>query len=139
MSRPRRVLFLCTHNAARSQMAEGLLRQLGGDRFEAHSAGIVATAVHPLAIQAMAELGIDIAHQTSKTLDRYRDTAFDLVITLCDEASEACPVFPAATARRHWPFPDPSQAMGSDAERLALFRAVRDGIRRRIEAELLAE
>src|SRR5205809_6311040 len=93
----RRVLFLCTHNSARSQMAEGLLRHLAGDRFEAYSAGTEATRVRPLAIKAMAELGIDISRQKSKTLDRYLNEPFDRVITVCDDANESCPLFPGAT------------------------------------------
>jgi len=92
-----RVLFLCSHNSARSQMAEGLLRDAAGDRFEAHSAGTEATAVRPLAIKAMHELGIDISAQTSKTLDAYVDQRFDHVITVCDDANESCPIFPNAT------------------------------------------
>src|SRR3954452_1631762 len=94
-----RVLFLCTHNSARSQMAEGLLRHLGGDRFEAYSAGTEATQVRPLAIEAMRELGVDIAGQESKTLDRYLGEPFDAVITVCDQVAEACPVFPGAKRR----------------------------------------
>ena len=132
-----RVLFLCTHNSARSQMAEGLLRRLGGDRFEAHSAGTEATGVRPLAIQAMAELGIDISKQTSKTLDPYVDQRFDYVITVCDEANESCPIFPNTTHRLHWSLPDPSRATGNEAERLAVYRKVRDGLRARIQEELL--
>jgi arsenate reductase len=134
-----RVLFLCTHNSARSQMAEGLLRQLGGDRFEPFSAGTEATHVRPLAIRAMAELGIDISHQESKTLDRYLAQAFDAVITVCDQANEACPVFFGARERRHWSFPDPSKAAGSEDQQLEIYRQVRDAIRKRIEAELLPE
>ena len=132
-----RVLFLCTHNSARSQMAEGLLRSLGGDRFEVFSAGTEATRVRPLAIQAMAEQGIDISGQESKTLERYLNEPFDEVITVCDAAAEACPIFPGATHRRHWSFPDPSQAKGSEAEQLAVYRRVRDAIRERIKNELL--
>ena len=120
-------------------MAEGLLRHLGGDRFEAFSAGTEATHVRPLAIQTMAELGIDIAEQESKTLDRYLDKPFDEAITVCDTAAEACPVFPGAGRRRHWSFEDPSKATGSEAEQLAVYRRVRDEIRSRIEQELLAE
>jgi len=105
----RRVLFLCTHNSARSQTAEGLLRQLGGDRFEVHSAGTEATRVRPLAIRAMGELGIDISGQESKTLDRFLDQPFDKVITVCDQANEACPVFFGARERLHWSFPDPAK------------------------------
>jgi arsenate reductase len=132
-----RVLFLCTHNSARSQMAEGLLRRLGGDRFEAHSAGTEATGVRPLAIQAMAELGIDISKQTSKTLDPYVDQGFDYVVTVCDDANESCPIFPNATHRLHWSLPDPSRATGNEAERLAVYRKVRDELRARIQEELL--
>lgn len=133
----RRVLFLCTHNSARSQMAEGLLRHLGGARFEAHSAGTEQTRVRPLAIAAMAELSIDITGQESKTLDRYLGEPFDAVITVCDQAAESCPVFSGARERLHWSFPDPSKAKGSTEEQLAVYRAVRDDIRRRIEHELL--
>lgn len=132
-----RVLFLCTHNSARSQMAEGLLRRLGGDRFDAFSAGTEATHVRPLAIRAMAELGVDLAEHESKTLDRYLAEPFDWVITVCDQAAEACPVFPGAGRRLHWSFPDPSRATGTDTEQLAVYRTVRDAIRTRIERELL--
>jgi arsenate reductase len=120
-------------------MAEGLLRSLGGDRFEVFSAGTEATRVRPLAIQAMSELDIDISRQQSKTLARYLNEPFDEVITVCDAAAEACPIFPGATHRRHWSFPDPSQARGSEAEQLAVYRHVRDAIRERIESELLNE
>lgn len=133
-----RVLFLCTHNSARSQMAEGLLRTLGGERFAAFSAGTEATHVRPLAIQAMNEIGIDISQQQSKTLERYLNEPFDEVITVCDTAAETCPVFPGATHRRHWSFPDPSQATGSEKEQLAVYRHVRDAIRARIEQELIS-
>jgi arsenate reductase len=132
-----RVLFLCTHNSARSQMAEGLLRSLGEDRFEAFSAGSEATFVRPLAIRAMAELGIDISGQESKTLDRYLQQPFDYVITVCDQANASCPIFPGGKHRLHWSLPDPSQAQGTEEEQLAVYRAVRDDLRRRIEAELL--
>ena len=133
----RRVLFLCTHNSARSQMSEGLLRYLGGERFEAFSAGTEATHVRPLAIKAMAELGIDIASQQSKTLERYLQEPFDMVITVCDAAAETCPIFPGARERRHWSFVDPSKTIGTEEEQLAVYRQVRDGIRERIENELL--
>ena len=131
-----RVLFLCTHNSARSQMAEGLLRALAGDRFEAMSAGTEATHVRPLAIRAMRELGVDISGQESKTLDRYLREPFDYVITVCDDANEACPFFPGAANRLHWSFEDPSRAKGSEEERLAVFGSVRDRIRQRIEDDL---
>jgi len=134
-----RVLFICTHNSARSQMAEGLLRHLGGEQFEVFSAGTEATQVRPLAIKAMAEVGIDISQQESKTLDRYLDEPFEEVITVCDTAAEVCPVFPGASRRRHWSFEDPAHAIGSEAEQLAVYRRIRDEIRSRIEEELLAE
>jgi arsenate reductase len=119
-------------------MAEGLLRQLAGDRFEVMSAGTEATRVRPLAVRAMEEIGIDISGQESKTLDRYLDEPFDYVITVCDEANEACPFFPGAANRLHWSFEDPSRVEGSEEERLAVFRSVRDRIRERIEDDLVA-
>jgi arsenate reductase (thioredoxin) len=132
-----RILFLCTHNSARSQMAEGLLRDLAGDRFEAFSAGTEATHVRPLAIRTMEEIGVDISRQESKTLDRYLDQPFDYVITVCDDANEACPYFPGAMSRLHWSFEDPSKAEGSEEERLEVFRSVRERIKDRMQAELL--
>lgn len=128
----KRVLFLCTHNSARSQMAEGLLRSIAGDRFEVFSAGTEQTRVHPLAIAAMREIGIDIAGQRSKTVDEFAGAAFDSVITVCDRANEACPVFPGGTMRLHWSFDDPSAARGTDEDRLRAFRNVRDQIRQRL-------
>ncbi len=135
----RRILFICTHNSARSQMAEGLLRALGDGQFEVYSAGTEATFVRPLAIRAMAEIGIDISQQQSKTLDRYLNEPFDEVITVCDTAAETCPFFPGAAHLRHWSFADPSKAAGSEEEQLAVYRHVRDEIRARIEQELLKE
>lgn len=137
-ARPRRILFLCTHNSARSQMAEGLLRVLGKGAFESFSAGTEATRVRPEAIAVMQELGIDLSTQTSKTLERYLTEQFDEVITVCDQANDACPVFPGSAHRRHWSIDDPSSVQGSEEERRAAFRAARDEVRRRIEAELLA-
>ena len=134
-----RVLFLCTHNSARSQMAEGLLRHLAGDRFEAMSAGTEATSVRPEAISAMAELGADIAGQESKTLERYLGESFDHVVTVCDAANEACPFFPGTRERLHWSIDDPSRVTGGSEERLEAFRSARDEIRARIESELLTE
>src|SRR5215468_4487451 len=110
----RRVLFLCTHNSARSQMAEGFLRQLAGDRFEAASAGTEATQVHPLAIRAMHEVGVDLGPHTSKTVDALLERRWDCVITVCERANGQCPLFPGQTVRLHWSFEDPSQATGSD-------------------------
>ncbi len=124
----KRVLFLCTHNSARSQMAEGLLRKSGGDQFEVFSAGTEATRVHPLAIEAMRELGVDISKQRSKTLDEYVGQDFDYVVTVCDRANESCPIFPGDPERIHWSFEDPSLAKGTEQQRLQVFRRVRDAI-----------
>ncbi len=132
-----RVLFLCTHNSARSQMAEGLLRGMAGDRFEVFSAGTEATHVRPEAISVMAEIGVDISAQESETLGRYLGEPLDLVITVCDDANEACPFFPGARERLHWSFPDPSTVTGDYEERLRAFRNVRDALRARIEGELV--
>src|SRR5437764_12965368 len=129
-SMKRRVLFICTHNSARSQMAEGLLRHLGKEQFEVYSAGTEATVVRPMAIRAMAELGIDISHQQSKTLDRYLSEPFDNVITVCDQANEACPVFFGARERLHWSFPDPSKAEGTEEQQLEAYRQVRNAMPR---------
>jgi arsenate reductase (thioredoxin) len=139
MTSRQRILFLCTHNSARSQMAEGLLRHLADGRFEAFSAGTEATHVRPLAIEAMAELGIDLSQQESKTLERYLGEPFDAVITVCDQAAETCPVFPGAKRRLHWSFPDPSKATGTHEEQLAVYRQVRDDIQGHIERELFSE
>jgi arsenate reductase len=131
-----RVLFLCTHNSSRSQMAEGLLRPRGGDRYVVFSAGTHPRNVHPLAIQAMREMGIDIneaAGYRAKSLEEFiGQPPMDLVVTVCDEAAEECPFFPGARRQEHWGFPDPSAAMGTEAERLAAFRSVRDQIAARI-------
>ncbi|HUQ43071.1 MAG TPA: arsenate reductase ArsC [Candidatus Limnocylindria bacterium] len=132
-----RVLFLCVHNSARSQMAEGLLRALGGARFEAYSAGVVATEVRPLAIAAMAELGIDIKGQSSKVVGDYDGQSFDYAVTVCEDAGEACPYFGNAAHQLHWSFADPSAATGTEDERLAVYRSVRDEIAARVKTELL--
>ena len=131
MTRPR-VLFLCTHNSARSQMAEGFLRALAGERFDVASAGTEATHVHPLAIMAMAEVGIDLDGHTSKTIDVFFNQPWDYVITVCDSANERCPMFPGGTTRIHWSFDDPSQATGTDEDKLKKFRRVRDEILARL-------
>jgi arsenate reductase len=128
-----RVLFICTHNSARSQMAEALLRQRYSDRFEAASAGTEPSRVHPLALRALAELGIDASAQHSKGLDAVDGQRFDVTITVCNAAREACPVLPGAARQLHWDLPDPSQAEGDEAGRLAAFRAVRDEIARLLE------
>ena len=122
------VLFLCTHNSARSQMAEGLLRAMGQGQFEAFSAGTEATHIRPLAIKAMAEIGLDISGQRSKVLTEYLQEPFNYVITVCDQANESCPVFAGAKQRLHWSFPDPSRATGSEAAQLEVYRHVRNDI-----------
>jgi arsenate reductase len=134
-----RVLFVCTHNSARSQMAEGFLRAMAGDRFEAKSAGTERTAVHPLAIQAMAERGIDISRHSSKLLVSLMQEPWDYVVTVCDDANERCPLFPGRVKRLHWSFEDPSRATGTDAERLETFRRVRDQIASQLEHWLRTE
>jgi len=131
-----RVLFLCTHNSARSQMAEALLRQLSDGRVVVASAGSEARGVHALAVAALAELGIEIRDAESKTFERYLGQPWDAVITVCDAANESCPVFPGAARRLHWSFPDPSAVAGSETERLAAFRAVRDAIAAQLRAWL---
>lgn len=129
---PPRVLFLCTHNSARSQMAEGFLRAMAGDRFEAGSAGTEKTSVNPLAIRAMAELGIDLGGHTSKVYADVEVPAWDYLITVCDDANERCPWVPGSVQRLHWSFPDPSRATGTEEERLVVFRRVRDQIQERL-------
>jgi len=134
MSETTRVLFLCSGNSCRSQMGEGFLRELGGERFEAHSAGTeIAERVHPLAVRAMAEVGIDISAQEPKDLAVYDDQQFALVITVCDNARQSCPMFLGARENVHWSLEDPAEAQGSEDERMVVFRAVRDEIRRRVE------
>jgi arsenate reductase (thioredoxin) len=127
-----RVLILCTGNSARSQMAEGLLRHMAGDRMEAHSAGTRPGSVRPEAIAVMAELGIDIRGHWSKHVDDFAGQPFDYVITMCDHAKESCPVFPVETRRIHWSFEDPAAAMGDEPHRLAEFRRIRDQISHRL-------
>ena len=131
MSRAR-VLFVCTHNSARSQMAEGLLRASADDRFEAFSARTEATVVRPEAIEAMAELGIDIASQESKSIQRYLGQPWDWVITVCDQARESCPHVPGARATLHWSVDDPSTVDGGADVRLAAFRVARDDLADRV-------
>ena len=124
-----RVLILCTANSARSQMAEGLLRWDHGAKFEVHSAGAQATSVRPEAIQAMKEIGIDISGHRSKVVDEFAGESFDYVITVCDNASVTCPIYPGHTNRIHHSFEDPAARPGTEEERLASFRRVRDQIR----------
>lgn len=128
-----RVLFLCTHNSARSQMAEALLRARSRGRVEVESAGTEKTLVRPLALKALNEIGIDASAQTSKTMERFIDEQFDYVITVCDAANDACPTFPNAGAREHWSLPDPSKATGSEEQQLEVYRAVREELDVRIQ------
>jgi len=121
----KRVLILCTANSARSQMAEGVLRWLAGDHYEVFSAGSKATFVHPFAIRAMAELGVDISNHHSKTYEQFIGQPFDAVITVCDAANESCPFLPGQYRRIHWSFPDPAAVEGEEAK-LQAFRRVRD-------------
>jgi len=132
------VLFLCTGNSARSQMAEGLLCHEAGNRFDVHSAGTNPTTVRPEAVAVMSELGIDISRQWSKSVDGLKRREFAYVITVCDAANEVCPIFPGNTKRLHWSFQDPAAVKGSDEERLAAFRRIRDQIQERVRA-LVAE
>jgi arsenate reductase len=132
-----KALFLCTGNSCRSQMAEGFLRHLAGDQFEVYSAGLKPSFVNPLAIQVMAEVGVDISSHTSDHLDKYLNERFDYLITVCDNAKESCPVFPAgAGTQLHWSFEDPAEAKGSEEGRRVVFQRVRDEIRWKIEAWL---
>jgi arsenate reductase len=128
-----RVLFVCIHNSARSQMAEALLRTLAGDRFQAFSAGIEAAGVRPETIAVMDEIGIDIHRQESKTLERYLGEPFDWLITVCDTARQACPVFPGAERTLHWDVDDPNEVTASPNDRLNAFRKARDDLRGRID------
>lgn len=130
----KRVLFVCTHNSARSQMAEGLARRLGGGMLESMSAGIVASSVRPEAVEAMREIGIDISGRQSKTIEGFRGQSFDAVVTVCDGAMESCPYFPASLAL-HWSLEDPAAA--ARPQRMNAFRACRAELARRIEDELL--
>jgi arsenate reductase len=131
MADKKRVLFLCTGNSARSQMAEGLLRDLAGDRFEVFSAGTIASFVRPQAIAVMNELGIDISNHRSKAVEEFLNSDFDYVITVCDHANQHCPTFPGRVERIHWSVDDPVGS-GSGAEELMAFRRARDELRERI-------
>lgn len=135
MSKPR-VLIVCTGNACRSQMAEGWLRHLSKGSVEAFSAGVAPAGVHPIAVQVMAEAGVDISGHTSKHVREFVPATFDYVVTVCDHAREACPVIPGARRVLHWPFEDPVAFRGPDEVRLAEFRKVRDQIRDRFAAWL---
>jgi arsenate reductase len=128
-----RVLVLCTGNSARSQMGEGLFREEGGGAYEVSSAGTRPSRVRPEAIAAMREIGIDISGHRSKPVDEFAGQAFDFVVTVCDSARDACPIFPGATGRIHWSLEDPAAVEGSEEERLAAFRRIRDQLRDRVK------
>ncbi len=133
----KRVLILCTGNSCRSQMAEELWETLTAGEWQSESAGSKPSGyVHPLAIRAMQELDIDLSENTSKSLDQFKDEPFDLVVTVCDNAKESCPVFSGATETLHWPFDDPADATGTDDEKMLMFRRVRDEIKAKIESYL---
>ena len=137
-NRPR-VLILCSGNSARSQMAEGLLRRLGGMRYEVFSAGTKPVGLNPLAIEAMREVGIDISAQRSKSVAEFSGQEFATVITVCDNAAEECPVFPGAPQRVHWSVTDPAAVSGTKEEKLGAFRKVRDELERRIQSFVNSE
>ncbi|MCS5695316.1 arsenate reductase (thioredoxin) [Desulfofundulus thermocisternus] len=137
MSRKKRVLFLCTGNSCRSQMAEGFARTMAQDKWDVYSAGTAPAGVNPRAVQVMAEAGIDISGQKSKAIDPEILNSADVVVTLCGDAYESCPLTPPAVKRIHWPLEDPARAAGTEEEIMARFRAVRDEIKKRV-AELLA-
>ena len=135
----KRVLFVCTGNRARSQMAEGLLRHLAGDRFEVHSAGTQPKGLAGHTVEVMREIGIDVSGQRSKHVDEYAGQAFDYVITVCDSARQSCPVFPGGGERIHWDVEDPADTIARGDGPLDAFRAARDELRRRIEEFLRTE
>lgn len=134
MKKPR-VLFLCTGNSARSQMAEGLLREMAGERFEVLSAGTNPVGVNPLAIEAMQEIGIDISKHSSKSVKEFLGQPIEYVITVCDRAKESCPIFPGTYKFLSWSLDDPASATGSHQEKLAVFRRIRDEISRNVESQ----
>lgn len=134
-----KILFLCTGNSCRSQMAEGLMRHLAGDRFQIFSAGTDPSGVHPLSIAVMQEIGIDISGHTSDPIDKYLAAGIDIVITVCDHAREACPVFPGAVKHYHWPTADPFSGWEADPRHLPAYRLTRDTLKTKIEEFLRTE
>jgi arsenate reductase len=130
----RSVLILCTGNSARSQMAEGILRHIAGEKLEVESAGVEPSSVRPEAVEAMRDLGIDISKHRSKSVNEFLDRRFDYIITVCDNAKESCPLFPGNAERIHWSFEDPAAVEGSGEERLSAFRKVRDQIWERLKS-----
>ena len=130
------VLFICSKNSCRSQMAEAFLRNMAGDQFDVYSAGLESTQIDPLAVKVMNEIGIDMSEQVSTKLDDYLTERFSYLITVCDRANRLCPIFPGVSIRENWPFDDPGAAKGSEEDRLPVYRRVRDEIKKKIEAFL---
>ena len=137
--RRKRVLFLCTHNSSRSQMAEGLLRYYGGTQFQVFSAGTFPSGVHPMAIEVMEERGIDLKGHRSKSIDEFLGQGFDFIVTTCDDARESCPVFPGQAEMLHWGLENPAGAEGSREEKREVFRRVRDELEELIRSHFLAD
>ena len=137
MNDKKKVLILCTGNSARSQIAEGILRHVAGDKYDVESAGTLASFVRPQAIAVMKEIGIDISNHRSKSLDEFLSQPFDYVITVCDNANQTCPIFPGKAERVHWSFEDPAEAKGSEEEIATVFRRVRDEIDLKIRSSFL--
>ena len=135
----KRVLFLCTGNSARSQMAEGLLRHLAGDKFEVFSAGVRPTQLNPLAIKVMSEIGIDISKQKSKSIKEFFGQQFDYVITVCDNAKQTCPAFPGKYGKIHWKLEDPAEVQGSEEDKTKFFREIRNKIDNKIKKFLMKD
>jgi arsenate reductase len=125
----KRILFLCTGNSARSQIAEGFLRHMAGDKFQVYSAGVKPTQINPLAIKVMAEVGVDISEHRSKSAMEFIGQEFDYVVTVCDNAKQTCPVFPGHYEKLHWSLDDPAEAEGSEEDKLRVFRKIRDKIK----------
>ena len=136
--RKKRVIFVCSHNSCRSQMAEGLLRHYGGERYEIFSAGTSPSRIHPMAVEVMGEIGINITGQRSKLVDEFLGQGFDFIVTTCDDARNQCPVFPGQGKRLHWDLEDPAEAEGSREEKLEVFRRVRDEVEKLIQSHFLA-
>ena len=136
-TRKKRVLFLCTHNSCRSQMAEGLLRHYGGRRFHVYSAGTSPSRIHPMAIKVMAEKGISLTNQRSKSIDEFLGQGFDIIVTTCDIARDRCPVFPGQGKRLHWDLEDPAETGGSREEKREVFRRVRDELEKLIRSHFV--
>ncbi len=139
MDQKKKVLFVCTGNSCRSQMAEGILRELGGDRYNVYSAGSHPSRVHPMSIEMLAEWGIDISHHTSETIDKYINKGIDIVITVCDNANDVCPVFPGNVERLHWSIDDPFHGWGTEDAFKNRYRETRNEIKSKIENFLMSD